>query len=63
MVVDQPATSGGDEDMKPGDEVPPSTPGTGEALCRTCGGRGRVADDLCPDCNGTGKVRQGVGGA
>lgn len=61
--MDAQAMNSGDEDMKPGDEVPPGTPGAGEALCRACGGSGQVADDPCPDCGGTGKIRQGVGGA
>ena len=48
---------------KPGDEAPPGTPGTGEAVCRRCGGTGRDGGQTCPDCSGTGKVTQGVGGA
>ncbi len=40
------------------------TPGTGEALCRKCGGSGR--DDsgaACTECQGTGKATAGTGGA
>jgi hypothetical protein len=49
----------------PGDDPPPGTPGTGEAICPRCGGSGRVGDDArsCPDCEGSGKVVQGIGGA
>jgi len=48
----------------PGDEAPPGTPGTGEGLCRECGGRG-VTDSgqACPACGGTGRVTVGIGGA
>lgn len=48
----------------PGDEAAPGTPGSGEAVCPACGGRGRIegADTPCPRCSGTGKVTQGVGG-
>jgi len=47
----------------PGDEAPEGTPGTGESLCRECGGSGQVKDGPCPSCEGTGKVNVGVGGA
>ena len=46
----------------PGDEAVPGTPGTGEAVCRRCGGSGREQDRPCPECGGTGKVVEGVGG-
>jgi hypothetical protein len=49
--------------MNPGDEAPEGTPGTGENVCRECGGSGRVTDAVCPSCNGSGKVTVGVGGA
>ena len=49
--------------MNPGDEAPEGTPGTGEDLCRECGGSGRVGNASCPSCDGTGKVIVGVGGA
>lgn len=49
--------------MSPGDEAPPGTPGTGEDVCRTCGGTGRLNGAPCPDCEGTGKVNVGIGGA
>ncbi len=49
--------------LNPGDEAAPGTPGTGEGLCRECGGSGRLAGTKCPACDGTGKVTVGVGGA
>lgn len=49
--------------MNPGDDAPPGTPGTGEAICPVCSGRGRIADKRCENCGGTGKVIQGIGGA
>ena len=55
-VSDPPAT------LNPGDEAPAGTPGTGESICRECGGSGRVGDSVCPSCNGSGKVTVGVGG-
>jgi hypothetical protein len=50
------------EAPKPGDEAPSGVPGTGENLCRRCGGSGRIDDAACPDCKGTGKVTTGIGG-
>ena len=49
--------------INPGDEAPAGTPGTGENICRECGGSGRAGDAPCPSCNGSGKVTVGVGGA
>jgi len=46
----------------PGDEAPPGTPGTGEAVCRACGGTGRAEGRDCPTCSGTGVVTVGIGG-
>ena len=51
-----------DERMKPGDEAPAGTEGTGENLCPTCGGDGRLNGQPCPGCEGTGKVIEGIGG-
>ena len=49
---------------RPGDEAAPGTPGTGEGLCRQCGGSGKTDDGkTCPACDGTGKVTVGIGGA
>lgn len=49
--------------MAPGDEAPAGTPGTGEDICRACGGTGVLNGGPCPECEGTGKVNVGVGGA
>lgn len=49
--------------LRPGDEAPAGTPGTGENICRECGGSGRLAGGAkCRTCDGTGKVNVGVGG-
>ncbi len=45
------------------DKVPPGTPGSGEDICRACGGTGRLDGEECPECGGTGKVDVPVGGA
>lgn len=47
----------------PGDEAPAGAPGTGEDLCRACGGTGMLNGGACPECEGTGKVTVGIGGA
>lgn len=49
--------------VNPGDEAPPGTPGTGENICRDCGGSGRVNGASCSACGGSGKVITAVGGA
>ncbi|HYF19007.1 MAG TPA: hypothetical protein VEA40_14150, partial [Ramlibacter sp.] len=46
--------------MAPGDEAAPGTPGTGEDICRACGGSGRLNGGTCPECEGTGKVTVGI---
>jgi len=51
------------DQMAPGDEAPPDTPGTGEDICPRCSGRGEVDGEPCTDCEGTGRVVRGVGGA
>lgn len=48
--------------INPGDEAAPGTPGTGEDICRTCGGSGKLNGSDCPACGGSGKVTVGVGG-
>jgi len=50
-------------DLKPGDEAPAGSPGTGETVCRRCGGSGKVDGGSCPECRGTGVVTAIVGGA
>jgi hypothetical protein len=49
--------------LAPGDEAAAGTPGTGENICRRCGGKGRIDGGVCPECEGSGKVIEGVGGA
>jgi len=49
--------------LAPGDEAPPGTPGTGEAVCRRCGGSGRKAGRPCANCAGSGRITRGIGGA
>ena len=50
--------------MRPGDEAPAGTPGTGEDLCPRCNGRGKDArGEPCPECGGTGRIVRGIGGA
>ena len=47
----------------PGGEATRGTPGTGDSICRKCGGTGHAAHGPCPSCNGSGKVTAAVGGA
>jgi len=49
-------------DTAPGDEASPGTPGTGENICRHCGGTGEHDGTPCPVCAGTGKVIEGLAG-
>ena len=51
------------DSKKPGDEVPPGTPQSGENVCWTCYGTGQFEDEPCPDCDGTGKVTTLIGDA
>ena len=46
-----------------GDDAPPGTSGTGENVCPTCGGTGRIGLVPCSDCEGTGRVVKAIGGA
>jgi uncharacterized membrane protein len=48
--------------LEPGDEAPEGTAGTGEAICRECGGTGRNANGLCPSCGGDGRVTVALAG-
>jgi RecJ-like exonuclease len=67
--ADQPASSTDETQqvqqvpMAPGDEAPRGTPGTGENVCRRCGGKGEVDGEVCPECQGSGTVIEGIGGA
>ena len=51
------------EPMNPGDEVPPGTPGSGEAMCPVCKGSGRLERGPCDNCGGSGRITEGIGGA
>ncbi len=46
----------------PGDQIPPGTPGSGEAICAACKGKGVIDTKSCPMCGGSGKVIEGIGG-
>ena len=48
---------------RPGDEVPPGTPGSGEDVCPRCKGAGKLNGQLCENCAGTGMITRAVGGA
>ena len=50
------------EPLAPGDEAAAGTPGSGEDVCRTCNGTGKVAGQDCPTCDGSGKIIEGIGG-
>jgi DnaJ-class molecular chaperone len=67
MVKQQPAINGktptpGGSGTYPGDDAPPGTPGTGEAICPDCQGSGRVQGMPCRNCGGTGKITKGIAG-
>ncbi len=50
------------QQIEPGDDAVPGTPGTGENVCRRCNGSGRAHGGECPDCAGSGIVTEGIGG-
>lgn len=52
-----------DQDIHPGDDAAPGTPGTGDDICPACSGSGKDGGEPCRNCGGTGKVVKGVGGA
>ena len=56
------AVSASTDSMRPGDQAPVGTPGTGLNVCRTCGGSGRTGRGDCTTCEGTGTVVEAVGG-
>jgi hypothetical protein len=49
--------------LNPGDEVPPGTPGTGEAVCPQCRGTGGIGGSRRDNCGGSGRIVQAIGGA
>jgi hypothetical protein len=63
MAKQDPKAEGRNVRLNPGDEAPPGTPGTAEAVCRDCGGTGRIGASTCPKCGGGGKVIKVIGGA
>jgi hypothetical protein len=46
--------------MAPGDEAPPGTPGTGEDVCPTCRGGGRLNGEECETCLGRGRIIKAI---
>ena len=50
------------DDLAPGDEAPPGTPGSGEDVCPRCGGSGQLEGSTCEECAGSGTVIRGIGG-
>lgn len=51
-----------DPTMKPGDEAPEGTPGTGDDLCLDCHGKGKLEGKPCATCAGTGTITRAIGG-
>jgi hypothetical protein len=51
------------DEMAPGDEARPGTPGTGEDVCPECNSSGEVDGETCANCEGTGRIVSGIGGA
>jgi RecJ-like exonuclease len=47
----------------PGDEDAPGTKQTGENICPTCNGSGRLDQKTCPDCDGSGMTVAIIGDA
>ena len=50
-------------EIHPGDDAAPGTPGTGEDICPVCGGKGKVDNSECDNCGGTGFITKAIGGA
>jgi len=50
-------------ELNPGDQAAPGTPGTGEDICPRCGGDGEIDGQECENCGGTGRIVVGIGGA
>jgi RecJ-like exonuclease len=56
-------TNPNDQQLNPGDEAAPGTPGTAEDICTECAGTGKLGDGTaCPECGGSGRVVRGIGG-
>lgn len=53
----------GEARRNPGDEATPGTSGTGEDVCPTCHGSGRVDGRECEKCGGSGRITRVIGGA
>jgi hypothetical protein len=47
---------------RPGDEVPPGTPGSGDDVCPRCRGSGKIESQECKYCSGTGVITRAIGG-
>ena len=47
---------------RPGDEVPPEAPSSGENICPECHGEGEKDGEPCANCQGTGRVTEAIGG-
>jgi DnaJ-class molecular chaperone len=50
------------EPLRPGDEAPEGTQGSGEDICPQCQGSGKINGQTCEECDGTGRVIEGIGG-
>lgn len=51
------------DEIHPGDDAAPGTPGTGEDICPVCKGTGKIENGRdCPNCGGTGRIIEGIGG-
>jgi DnaJ-class molecular chaperone len=49
-------------EVNPGDQAASGTPGTGEDVCPSCHGSGRVGSESCRKCGGSGRVIESIGG-
>ena len=61
-MSDRDKATEGFEQMAPGDQAPPGTPGTGENVCPVCGGSGKRDGKPCANCAGTGIIIEGISG-
>ena len=60
--LDMPDSSPAAAPLNPADQAPAGTLGTGENICRDCGGLGQLSGARCQTCGGTGRVIEGLGG-